>query len=94
MGVCNRVQRPRWYKLCYYLTVEPQFPSTCFWCNGKELVEHVAWIVLRFQILQAFIVCTKHIFGSFFVFCSTLVSESAYVRATGRTHGRNCHTPL
>jgi hypothetical protein len=42
MGVCNRVQRPRWYKLCYYLAVEPQFPSTCFWCNGKELVEHVA----------------------------------------------------
>jgi hypothetical protein len=42
------------------------------WCTSlrrdrKELVEHVLRIVLRFELLQALVVHTKHVFGLLFV---------------------------
>jgi hypothetical protein len=48
---------------------------SCFRSNGKELIKHIVWIVPSFQILQALIVCTKHILGLFFVFCSMSVLD-------------------
>jgi hypothetical protein len=40
--------------------------------DRKELVEHVLGIVFRFELLQALVVHTKHVFGFLFVLYDVL----------------------
>jgi hypothetical protein len=68
----------------------------------KELVEHVLGIVNRFELLQALVVHTKHVFRLLFVLCDVSVLVLSGIRkllikttsvCKVYTYGHNFHTP-